>query len=209
MDNNQMQNLWNYFLSLEQDLSNTSRYVEPQGQENVYSFEFAKLIILASTEAEATFKALCKVLDGNEYGLIGKYKEIILTNYPQITEAEVFISRLNKAIKPFEEWKNGQLSWWNDYNIVKHSREIHFQKATYNNAVFALAGLYILILYLSKLTQIAIDDSKSEYFSSNYTSVYLTAKSETPLPGFDRDMNTSGITYNGNTTIINCGLAEE
>ena len=47
MDEKQLKNMWNYFLSLEQDLSNTSRFVEPQGQENVYSFEFAKILILA------------------------------------------------------------------------------------------------------------------------------------------------------------------
>ena len=32
--------IWNYYLSLEKDLDNTSRYIEPKGQENVFSFEF-------------------------------------------------------------------------------------------------------------------------------------------------------------------------
>ena len=45
MDEKQLKNMWNYFLSLEQDLSNTSRFVEPQGQENVYSFAMSHLIL--------------------------------------------------------------------------------------------------------------------------------------------------------------------
>ena len=49
----QFTGIWNYFLSLENDLSNTSRYIEPSGQEEVHSFEFAKLIILSCTEAES------------------------------------------------------------------------------------------------------------------------------------------------------------
>ena len=59
MDKKTLHGMWNYFLMLESDLDNTSRYIEPQGQENVYSFEFAKLLILACTEVESVFKAIC------------------------------------------------------------------------------------------------------------------------------------------------------
>ena len=51
--------IWNYYLTLEADISNTSRYIEPRGQENVHSFEFAKILILACTELESVFKLLC------------------------------------------------------------------------------------------------------------------------------------------------------
>lgn len=44
--------IWNYYLSLEKDLDDTSRYIEPKGQENVFSFEFAKLLVLSCTELE-------------------------------------------------------------------------------------------------------------------------------------------------------------
>ena len=55
MDEKTLHGMWNYFLMLENDLDNTSRYIEPQGQENVYSFEFAKLLVLACTEIESDF----------------------------------------------------------------------------------------------------------------------------------------------------------
>ena len=51
---------WNYFLSIERDLSETSRYIEPYGQENAYSFEFYKIIMLSCAEIESAFKKLCK-----------------------------------------------------------------------------------------------------------------------------------------------------
>ena len=41
--------IWNYYLTLEGDIANTSRFIEPSGQENVHSFEFAKILILACT----------------------------------------------------------------------------------------------------------------------------------------------------------------
>ena len=40
----ELTNMWNYFLTLEQDISNTSRFVEPSTQENVFSFEFYKIL---------------------------------------------------------------------------------------------------------------------------------------------------------------------
>ena len=63
LDEKTLYGMWNYFLMLESDLDNTSRYIEPQGQENVYSFEFAKLLVLACTEIESVLKVMCKEID--------------------------------------------------------------------------------------------------------------------------------------------------
>lgn len=203
MDEKQLKNMWNYFLSLEQDLSNTSRYVEPQGQENVYSFEFAKIIILACTEVESAFKLLCKEIDENEYGDIGKYKGVILGKYPSIVEAEVYISRLEKTAKPFEQWSTGPLSWWDDYCKIKHSRDSYFQNATYNNAMLALSALYILLLYLSKITGAKIDDCESNYISSEYASVFIIAKADKHLPGLESGEPLGAMSVNEETLQIN------
>ena len=46
----ELENCWNYYLSIEEDLNETSRYIEPTGQENVYSFEFQKVIMLCGAE---------------------------------------------------------------------------------------------------------------------------------------------------------------
>ena len=121
MTSQELNNIWNYYLSLEQDISNTSRYIEPDGQEDVHSFEFAKLLILACTEVESVFKAICFKISGEQPPAdIGKYKEMILGHYPKIIEASVTVNRLGKEIKPFQEWSKGPLSWWGAYQEVKH-----------------------------------------------------------------------------------------
>ena len=66
--------IWNYYLSLEKDLDDTSRYIEPKGQENVFSFEFAKLLVLSCTELESVLKLLCYECSGEKRGNIGMVK---------------------------------------------------------------------------------------------------------------------------------------
>lgn len=96
--------IWNYYLSLEKDLDDTSRYIEPKGQENVFSFEFAKLLVLSCTELESVLKLLCYECSGEKRGNIGEYKETILTYYPKIVFAEVNVSRWGETIRPFDGW---------------------------------------------------------------------------------------------------------
>lgn len=186
MTNQDLNGIWNYYLSLEQDLSNTSRYIEPQGQEDVHSFEFAKILILACTEVESVFKAICfEITKKQPTGNIGKYKEIILGNYPRIVEATVLVSRLDKNIRPFSEWSSGKLAWWEAYQQVKHSRGTHFGQASYKNSVNALAALYIAILYLARISNIEFDNYKSSYIESEYCYGYLIASPVKKLPDFD------------------------
>ena len=59
----QLNGIWNYYLSLERDMANTSQYIEPMGQEDVHSFEFAKILILSCTEVESLFKILCEEIE--------------------------------------------------------------------------------------------------------------------------------------------------
>lgn len=44
-----LDNIWNYYMSLDCIFTNTSRFIEPINQENVYSFVFAKLLFLSCT----------------------------------------------------------------------------------------------------------------------------------------------------------------
>lgn len=186
MTEKELNGIWNYYLSLEKDMDNTSRYVEPEGQENVHSFEFAKILILACTEAETVFKAICTEIDRDSgQGNIGGYKAIILGKYPQIVNAEVNVTRLGKTLKPFEEWQHGKLKWWDAYTDVKHNRGEHFESASYLNAVSALSALYILIFYLSRITGIGFKEEKSQYIDSEYCIGCLLVRSGKALPGFE------------------------
>ncbi|MFV0516946.1 MAG: hypothetical protein ACK5MV_06085 [Aminipila sp.] len=179
-------NIWNYYLVLEGDLSSTSRFVEPT-QKDVFSFEFLKIIILSCSELETTFKYICEEISGSKdnAGNIGQYKNVILKNFPQITEATVKIYRIQESILPFQNWKSGTLSWWNAYQDIKHNRGQAFQNATYWNAVYALSALYILIFYLSQITGFEFNDSESKYLHSEYSSQFLVCRAPKKLPGFE------------------------
>lgn len=169
MDEKTLNGIWNYFLMLESDLDNTSRYIEPQEQESVYSFEFAKLLILACTEVESVFKSICfEIKQAQVPGDIAEYKATILGKYPKIVNATVKVKRLGRSIEPFSGWDNGPLLWWSAYNAVKHNRGSNFSDATYINATTAIAALYVLILYLAELTGIQFNGHESKYIDSDY-----------------------------------------
>ena len=166
-------------------MQNTSQYIEPSGQEQVYSFEFAKILILSCTEIESVFKIMCKEITGNIVsGDMGSYKKTIMSRYPKITKAEVNINRLGRNLCPFQEWESGKLSWWEAYQVVKHDRGARFSDATYINAVTALSALYILILYLAQITNIDFSNTPSSYISSQYENVYLLCSPSVNLPDF-------------------------
>lgn len=186
MDADRLQGMWQYFLTLESDLDDTFRYIDPVGQENVHSFEFAKILILACTEVESVFKALCcEITAQKSADTIRKYREIILDRFPKITEAKVQIKRLGRAVCPFEGWEKESPKWWRAYQGVKHNRGEYFSNATYQNATVALAGLYVLIFYLAKLTHIQFNDYVSKCFESDYESTRLVYDPQKQLPDFE------------------------
>ena len=178
--------LWNFFLVLDDDMNNTSRYVDPIGNENVWSFEFLKVLLLSCTESESIFKLMCRKIDSsNSCGNIGDYKRIILGAFPKIVNATVTVKRLEREIKPFEGWDVGPLQWWDAYQLVKHNRDGNFQKATYMNAITVLSALYILILYLSKIDGEQIESSDVKCINSPYMIRYLVCEPNKNLPGFE------------------------
>jgi uncharacterized membrane protein YsdA (DUF1294 family) len=185
MSREEFLNIWYYYLVLEEDLANTSRFVEPK-QKDVFSFEFLKIIILSASEVETTFKHICREITDNKDnpGIIGQYKNIILSKFPNITKATVKVYRTQESILPFLEWENGRLGWWDTYQKIKHNRGRTFQKATYSNAVSALSALYILILYLSKITGFEFNDCDSKYLHSDYSHQLLACAPPMKLPDF-------------------------
>ena len=186
MTKQELAGIWNYYLSLERDLSKTSNYVEPLGQENVYSFEFLKLLILSCTEVESVLKLLCNELNpNNKAGDIGAYKGIVLTAFPKIVDAHVTVSRTGTQLYPFQSWDKQALQWWDEYQIVKHGRNNNFSHATYYNAVTALGALYILIFYLAKHCELSFWDDEAQYLTSDYCHKLLACAPEAKLPDFE------------------------
>lgn len=170
MDFHELQQSWHFFLSIEKDMLETSRYIEPNGQEQTYSFEFYKIIMLACSEIEAAFKQICNSIDDkNSCGDIGHYKGLILKRYPRIGETLVIVPRWNgKNLYPFKEWGQGHLKWWDAYQHIKHSRYSSLRDASYENAVNTLAALFVLILYLFRINGYDCKADDSAYFVCEY-----------------------------------------
>jgi len=72
-------NHWRYFLSLESEFNNSLRYVEyTKEQELVFSFEFARLLMLICSEMDVLFKVICDHIDNiANADSIGKYYRVI------------------------------------------------------------------------------------------------------------------------------------
>jgi hypothetical protein len=147
---------WRYFLALERDFERTIAYVEPcQANYGTYSIEYAKVLLGVGSEIDVVAKVMIGLLNANEkLGNINDYRHEIIARYPKFHTTEVLIPRHSIRVSPWTEW--GQTPnpnpinppWWRNYNLVKHQRHQHFSQANLENCLGALAGLYVLVLYL-------------------------------------------------------------
>ena len=112
----------------------------------------------AASEFEIMSKALCSA-KGVKTKRIGDISETILGVFPKIIDFEV--STPFWINTPLHDWKttridNGKnvkvegLDWWFAYNSIKHDEKESIKNATFENAVLALASLYIIEIYLMK-----------------------------------------------------------
>ncbi len=141
---------WNYFLSLEDDISRLSRYVElHEDNYQTYSLELTRLLFSAASEVDVVARQLCERLDSgsNAYN-IADFRKAIRHSYPQISGAIVFMPQFGLSMTPWENWASDTSpSWWLAYNNVKHHRHTHFSEASLQNALDAVAGLFVLLLF--------------------------------------------------------------
>ena len=92
---------WEYFLAIESDLENCSRFVEfcPDNY-NAYSLEFARIIMASGSELDTVIKLLCKSIDPRRKpNKILKYYPILNSKYPNFTLFEIYIPKSN-GVKP-------------------------------------------------------------------------------------------------------------
>src|SRR5690554_5005922 len=80
---------WDYYISLEDDLIATKRYVDfCDNNMSTYSIEFARIILSTCAEIDMVFKEICKLLQSRETvksarcDNIKRYRETILKYDP-------------------------------------------------------------------------------------------------------------------------------
>jgi len=152
---------WNYFLAIERELWETTRYVElDQENYSTYSIEFAKILMTSCAEIDSVAKLICQELDKNNRppGVsqfnpkntnIDDYCKRIAPVYSKFCDFEIEIPQYNNlSFKPWRAWRrNGSPFWWRAYNDVKHNLDKNFAKAKLENALNAVAGLMVMTLY--------------------------------------------------------------
>lgn len=190
-----MDNFWYYFKNIESDIIQTLRYVEPD-RENfaTYSVEYAKIINVACAEIDNLMKTICEKLESirpeserKPHGNIGQYKECLLNRFPNITEVMLYIPRGKYGIRPFYEWKDSKLSWWDAYQKLKHHKGETLASANLRNALFSVGALLILNLYWIRINskdQYCLANKDSELFTSEYTQTVAFCSDNRDLPDF-------------------------
>lgn len=144
---------WNYFLSVEEDIERLSRFIEfNQKNYECFSLEIVRLLMAAAAEVDVVCKMICQKLEpGCNVDNINKYREKIILDYPQIATFIVTAPRYGLEFNPWGEWKADKNPlWWDAYNSVKHKRHTDYFKANLKNVLNAIAGLYVVCLYLYK-----------------------------------------------------------
>ncbi len=142
---------WNYFLAIEKDLENISRYIEfCEDNLNTYSIELARILLSASSEVDVVMKLLCgKISPLKKPKNIDEYREIIGLDLPVFMEEEISLPRFGMTFIPWENWINDiNPDWWKSHTNIKHKRSHYFHEANLKNTINAVGALLLTVIYL-------------------------------------------------------------
>ncbi len=143
---------WNYLLALDADLVELSRYIEFCNENfDCFSIEIARVLLAAASEVDVVCKQLCrKINPASRADKIHAYRNQVKAAFPSIPRFKVLLPRFGLTLRPWDEWKKseGVPFWWTAYNKVKHERHSEFHRASLKNALNAVSGLFVMVLYL-------------------------------------------------------------
>ena len=137
--------------TLESDLKRFFEYVEPTDANlSTYSVGSYELLLRAATEFETNATS---ILIANGYSKQGDHLTIedyyLINKATRLSEYEIRISSwapISKIIAPFQEWSAGYLlSWYQDYNTVKHDRSKEFPLAKLENMITAVSAVFCIL----------------------------------------------------------------
>jgi hypothetical protein len=145
---------WNYLLAIERDLERLSRFVEfDERNFDCFSIEISRTLLTSAAEVDIVCKQICKKLNpASSANSINRYRNEILSAYPAIPNFEVLLPRYGLRLKPWDSWSmpRGVPKWWTAYNKIKHHRDTDYPQANLKNALNAVGGLFVMVLYLYK-----------------------------------------------------------
>lgn len=146
---------WNYYRLLEKDLEDCFKFVEPcEKHYGVYSDQFARIILMASTEIENVL---------NSFSTWSQYKpapknitshySCVTAKFPLFCEMDVYMPRYSIGMKPWDGWSsNTGPDWWSaGYNKIKHDRINYPDAPTMLRAIKSVGSLLVLLLHFYRL----------------------------------------------------------
>jgi len=138
---------WNYFLAIEDDVCRLSRYIDlNKDNYSAFSIEMTRILMMSTQEVDVIFKQICNNDSNNEEC----YRSRIPTLFPRLPSHRIFFNKFGISCTPFHSWCNSPRStpvWWTANNKIKHSRNLHFQKGSLENALNAFSALFIACIY--------------------------------------------------------------
>jgi hypothetical protein len=145
---------WNYFLAIEEDLERLSRFIEfDERNFDCFSIEISRVLLASGAEIDVVCKQICMKLKSNSSAdNIHAYRDEILAAYPHILDFNVLLHRYELTLIPWNKWNqpSGVPIWWTAYNKTKHERNTEYHQANLRNALDAVGGLFVMVLYLYK-----------------------------------------------------------
>jgi hypothetical protein len=145
---------WNYLLAIEGDLERLSRFIEFDRQNfECFSVEISRILLASGAEVDVVCKQICKKLNPRSTAdRIHPYQNEILASYPTIPDFKVLLPRYGLTLTPWSNWNvtNNPPEWWTAYNKIKHHRDAEYHQANLQNALNAVGGLFVMVLYLYK-----------------------------------------------------------
>ena len=159
---------WQYFLALESDLVNLSRYIDFQDADNLqnsdsnakaYSIELARIFLMACAECENIGKIIAGISKGNMTNISEKIIDTAKPEYKKLPNQKIDCPAHNLTFTPWQTWSQekiqnneGQLvyknpDWWTAHNNVKHNRLDFYKEANLFNTLNAVAGLMCLLFH--------------------------------------------------------------
>jgi hypothetical protein len=141
---------WNYFLAIEDDFINTSRYVEiVLDNKETYSVEYTKIILSVASEVDVLLKQIYLSLGYKKKNPNFKdYCNIAKDKLKSLITEQLCLEQYGLTLDPFSEWENdGQPSWHIAYNNLKHNRTLNYKDANLENALLSVGALYTTVVH--------------------------------------------------------------
>lgn len=134
------------------DLMEILDYVDSHDENlGTFSHRIYELFLRSSTEFESNCKGILKANDyptSNNLNITDYFK---INKALKLNEYEVGLNFWQpnvKIIKPFEEWNSTtftSLTWYQNYNNVKHHRSMNFNHANLGNLLNSIAAVFVML----------------------------------------------------------------